>query len=101
MSENILWLLRDARRARKQGQPAIAQRQRARLTEMVAHARAHSPYYRELYSDIFRIIASGGRITLVCATGGHYAATECSFISYNCEWGWLHVNSDSRHARAG
>jgi phenylacetate-coenzyme A ligase PaaK-like adenylate-forming protein len=52
MSENILWLLRDARRARKQGQPAIAQRQRARLTEMVAHARAHSPYYRGLYKDL-------------------------------------------------
>lgn len=285
MSENILWLLRDARRARKQGQPAIARRQRSRLTEMVAHARAHSPYYRGLYkdlpdrvedpsmlpvtckkklmahfddwvtdrevtiekarafisnpeligerflgkytalitsgttgtpgvfvlddrneavtgalvlsmasawlrvSDIFRIIAHGGRITLVCATGGHYAeavagarlrkwrgdkavqvlpaqaplpetvaqlnrfhpailatyasigallageqvagrlrinpslvmllaeglpaggydriarvfnievhhsyaATECLFISYNCDRGWLHVNSD-------
>jgi hypothetical protein len=52
MSENILWLLRDARRARKQGQPAIARRQRARLTEMVAHARAHSPYYRELYKNL-------------------------------------------------
>ncbi len=23
-----------------------------------------------------------------------YAATECPFISYNCERGWLHVNSD-------
>src|SRR6266508_4825926 len=140
-------------------------------------------------SDIFRIIARGGRITLVCATGGHYAeavagarlrkwrgdkavqvlpaqaplpetvaqlnrfrpailatyasigallageqaagrlrinpslvmllaeglpaggydriarafnidvhhsyaATECPFISYNCDRGWLHVNSD-------
>ncbi len=52
MSENILRLLRDARRARKQGQPAIAQRQRARLTDMVAHARVHSPYYRELYKDL-------------------------------------------------
>ena len=23
-----------------------------------------------------------------------YAATECPFISYSCEYGWLHVNSD-------
>jgi phenylacetate-coenzyme A ligase PaaK-like adenylate-forming protein len=23
-----------------------------------------------------------------------YAATECPFISYSCEFGWLHVNSD-------
>ncbi len=52
MSESILWLLRDARRAIRQGQPAIAQRQRDRLAEMVAHARAHSPYYRELYEDL-------------------------------------------------
>lgn len=23
-----------------------------------------------------------------------YAATECAFLSYSCEYGWLHVNSD-------
>lgn len=23
-----------------------------------------------------------------------YAATECPFLSYSCEYGWLHVNSD-------
>src|SRR5688572_25116999 len=23
-----------------------------------------------------------------------YAATECPFLSYSCEHGWLHVNSD-------
>ena len=26
--------------------------------------------------------------------GNSYAASECPFISYNCECGWLHVNSD-------
>lgn len=52
MSESALWLLWDTYRARKQGQAAIAQRQRARLAEMVAFARANSPYYRELYQDL-------------------------------------------------
>lgn len=52
MSENLLWLLLDTRRARKQGAAAILQRQRARLAEMVAYARAHSPYYRELYRTL-------------------------------------------------
>ncbi|MGV9771756.1 hypothetical protein [Streptosporangium sp. NPDC003464] len=45
-------LARDARRALREGPAAIARRQRARLAEMVAHARAHSPYYRELYRDL-------------------------------------------------
>lgn len=44
MSERVLPLLLDARRARKQGSKAIAQRQRARLAEVVAYARAHSAY---------------------------------------------------------
>lgn len=52
MSESLLWLLLDIRRARKQGPAAIAQRQRACLAEMVAFARANSPYYRELYRDL-------------------------------------------------
>lgn len=52
MSENLLWLLRDVRRARRQGLAAIEERQRARFTEMVAYARAHSPYYREFYRDL-------------------------------------------------
>ncbi|WP_029214759.1 TIGR03943 family putative permease subunit [Kallotenue papyrolyticum] len=43
MSERILWLLFDTYRARKQGRAAITQRQRARLAELVAFARAHSP----------------------------------------------------------
>lgn len=36
----------------KQGPAAITHRQRARFTEMVAFARANSPYYRELYRDV-------------------------------------------------
>ena len=52
MSESVLWLLRDMRRAKKQGPAALALRQRARLSEMVAFARANSPYYRELYQGL-------------------------------------------------
>src|SRR5262245_41038204 len=39
MRESLLWLLRDARSARKQGPAAIEQRQRTRLAEIVAYAR--------------------------------------------------------------
>lgn len=52
MRESLPWLLLDTRRAKKQGTGALAQRQRARLAETVAFARAHSPYYRELYRDL-------------------------------------------------
>lgn len=52
MRENPLRLLLDARGARRGGPAEIAQRQRARLAGMVAHARATSPYYRELYRDL-------------------------------------------------
>ncbi len=47
--ESSLWLVLDARRARRQGPEAIARRQRARLAEMVSFARTASPYYRALY----------------------------------------------------
>ena len=52
MSENILLRLLDIRSARQQGLVAIKQRQRKRFAEMVAFARANSPYYRELYKDL-------------------------------------------------
>ena len=52
MSESMVSLLFDASRARKQGRAAIARRQRARLAEMVACARAQSPYYRQLYRNL-------------------------------------------------
>lgn len=52
MDASLLRLLRDTRRARNEAPAGIAPRQRARLADMVAHARAHSPYYRALYRDL-------------------------------------------------
>ncbi len=52
MNESMLWLLRDTGKAKKQGMNAIKERQRTRLAEIVAFARANSPYYRELYKDL-------------------------------------------------
>jgi phenylacetate-CoA ligase len=52
MTEGFLRMLCDTRRARKHGTTAITERQRDRLAEMVAFARANSPYYRELYQDV-------------------------------------------------
>src|SRR6266496_932266 len=52
MHEDILWLARDTRNARKQGTAAIMQRQCMRFTQLVAFARSHSPYYRALYQDL-------------------------------------------------
>ncbi|MGW7515176.1 phenylacetate--CoA ligase family protein [Streptomyces sp. NPDC054796] len=52
MSESPSWLARDIRRARAGGEAALVRRQRERLADSVAHARAHSPYYRELYADL-------------------------------------------------
>ena len=52
MSENPLWLLRDQGRAKWGGPDAVASRRRARLAEMVTFARAHSPYYREIYRGL-------------------------------------------------
>ena len=52
MTTGVLPLLLDARRARKQGRDALAERQRDRLAQMVAYARASSPYYCELYRNL-------------------------------------------------
>lgn len=52
MKENIVRLLWDLRRAKKEGLDGIRRRQRTRLAEMVSHARARSPYYGELYRDL-------------------------------------------------
>jgi len=52
MSECVIGLIWDAWRARKGGAGAIAQRQRIRLADMVAHGRVNSLYYRELYGDL-------------------------------------------------
>lgn len=42
----------DLLRARREGRAGIDGRQRARLTELVAHARSHSPFYRNLYAGL-------------------------------------------------
>jgi len=52
MSERVLWLVRDAHRASKQGAAALSLRQRARLAALVAYTRAHSPSYRDLYAGL-------------------------------------------------
>ncbi|MGI5158510.1 hypothetical protein [Microbispora sp. CA-102843] len=49
MTESVGRLAHDARRVLRQGPTAIRQRQRARLAEIVAFARARSPYFRDLY----------------------------------------------------
>jgi len=41
----------DARVAKRGGERAMVDRQRARLAALVAYARAHSPYYRHLYQE--------------------------------------------------
>ena len=52
MSESVLQLLLDARKARKHAPGSIDLRQRDRLAEMVTFARANSLYYRRLYRDL-------------------------------------------------
>lgn len=62
MSESIRSLLFDAYRARKQGLRSVEQRQRARFAEIVAYARANSPYYRDLYRRLPERIEDSGRL---------------------------------------
>lgn len=52
MTESVFALWRDARKAGKEGPEGIARRQRERLAELVAYARARSPYFAELYRDL-------------------------------------------------
>ncbi len=47
-----LRLALDARRAARDGPAAVAARQEARLRVIVAHARAHSPFYRHLWAGL-------------------------------------------------
>lgn len=64
-SESVLALLRDARQARKRGMSVIARQQRHRLADLVAFARANSPYYQELYQGLPEHIAD---VTLLPVT---------------------------------
>jgi phenylacetate-coenzyme A ligase PaaK-like adenylate-forming protein len=50
MSKGFIGVLRQAFASRKPEK--VAEQQRARLAEMVAYARANSPYYRELYQGL-------------------------------------------------
>jgi phenylacetate-CoA ligase len=52
MSENLLGLVIDNRRAKKEGAEGITRRQRERLAAMIAFARANSPFYKRLYADL-------------------------------------------------
>lgn len=52
MSKHLLWLLLDTYKARKAGPAALERRRQARLPDMVAFARANSPYYRDLYRGL-------------------------------------------------
>lgn len=52
MTESALQIARDARRVMREGPEAIERAQHARLAEMVAYARANSPYYRRLYENL-------------------------------------------------
>ncbi|MDP3857708.1 MAG: hypothetical protein Q8Q73_08120 [Stagnimonas sp.] len=50
--QSLLGLMLGVRQARRIDGAALARLQSRRLQELVAHARAHSPYYRELYRDL-------------------------------------------------
>jgi phenylacetate-coenzyme A ligase PaaK-like adenylate-forming protein len=52
MTESMWRLWLDARRAAREGLAGFDRRQRDRLADLVAYARAHSPYYRELYREL-------------------------------------------------
>ena len=57
MTERLLPLLADNWRARRQGTTGLASRQRRRLIEIVALARARSPYYASLYRELPQQVA--------------------------------------------
>ena len=52
MTEHVVGLIWDAWRAKRQGREALTARQTRLLVDMVAYARARSPFYGELYRDL-------------------------------------------------
>lgn len=54
MSEkpNMIRIALDLRRAVREGAAGIERRQKMRLADLVAHARANSPFYQQLYGDL-------------------------------------------------
>jgi phenylacetate-coenzyme A ligase PaaK-like adenylate-forming protein len=55
----------DAYRTARQGQAGVARRQQQRLQDIVAYARAHSPYYRQLYHDVPERLSEIGQLPVV------------------------------------
>lgn len=51
-TDSLPRLILGARKTRKEGLAAVEERQHARFIEMIAFARANSPYYQELYKDL-------------------------------------------------
>ena len=49
---SLVGIVVDLLRARREGVAGISRRQRARLIELVAYARSHSPFYRGLYAEL-------------------------------------------------
>jgi phenylacetate-coenzyme A ligase PaaK-like adenylate-forming protein len=55
----------DIYRAAHEGPAGIARRQRRRLSDLVAYARSHSPYYKELYRDVPESISDANQLPVV------------------------------------
>lgn len=64
MSDSLLRLALDSRRAKRQGRDGLEQRRKSRLIELVAHVRQHSPYYRELYKDVPLSVTSATQLPI-------------------------------------
>lgn len=62
MSDSFLRLALDVRRATRQGVAGIARRQRERLAEIVAYARANAPYFRRLYHGLPAVLTEPSRL---------------------------------------
>lgn len=62
MTDRMLSLVVDTRRAMNEGARGIARRQRTRLAEIVAFARERSPYYRELYAAVPPNVTEGAML---------------------------------------
>lgn len=50
--QSLLGLIADARSALREGAAGLARRQRSRIADLVAYARANSGFYRQLYRDL-------------------------------------------------
>lgn len=74
---HLLALTWDLWRARRASAASVAARQRTRLDSLVAHARAHSPYYRRLY---------GGRPSDAMALADLPITTKPELMAHFDEW---------------